>query len=73
MHVQTHTLSPRLLPPPAILLHHLLLPQTGSVPRPADAGNLAPDLLAMRATKITMVLSEILDERCYFHGALNDD
>jgi len=50
----------------------LLLTQTNSVTRPTDPDNLAPEMLTIRATHITMVLSKILEEKGYLHGGIND-
>jgi hypothetical protein len=49
-----------------------LLTRTNSFIRPTDPGNLAPERLTVRATHITVVLSEILQEKGYRHGGIND-
>ena len=73
MQTQTQASSLRLLPPPVVVPGRLLLTQSSSATRRAETSNLAPALLSVRATQVTVVLSEILEERCYFVGALNDD
>ena len=50
----------------------LLLMQTNPVSRPADPGNLAPEMLTVRATHISVVLNEILEGKGYSHGGIND-
>jgi hypothetical protein len=48
----------------------LLLPQfcPGSVPVPS----LDPHLLAQHATAVTVLLADILAQRGYYHGGLNE-
>ena len=72
--MQTQILSPsaRLLPPPAVLLYPLLQPPTSSATTPNDSSNAAPEKLPVRATQITVVLSQILDYKGYYHGGLNE-
>ena len=69
----TQTVVPsRLLTPPVILSDRLLQTQSGSVTREADPGNLAPEKLKLRATKVTVVLREILEQPGYRHGGINE-
>ena len=69
----TQTVVPyRLLAPPVILSDSLLQTQIGSVTRAADPGNLAPEKLKLRATKVTVVLREILEQPGYRHGGINE-
>ena len=62
----------RLLAPPVILSNRLLQTQNGSVTRAADPGNLAPEKQKLRATKVTEVLREILEQPGYRHGGINE-
>ena len=72
MQTQTFIPSSRLLPPPPVLLYPLLLPPTSSVTLPLDSSNTAPELLAVRATQITVVLSQILEYKGYAHWGINE-
>ena len=72
MQTQAPTPSPQALPPLAVLLYPLLLTQTCTATLPSDPGSLVPEMLAVRAAHITVVLSHILDDRGYFHGGLNE-
>jgi hypothetical protein len=60
------------LPPPAVLLSPLLLTETSSIMRPVDPGDFAPEMLKLRATQVTVVLREILEQKGYPHGGIND-
>ena len=72
MQTMTFTPSPRPLPPPVVLFNRLLLSQTSSVTLLSDPGTLAPAMLAVRATQMTVVLRQILDDKGYFHGGINE-
>jgi hypothetical protein len=74
MNTRTTTFSAQPLPMSALLpsMTRLLLTQTSSVTRPTDPGNLVPEMLTVRATHITVVLHEVLEQRGYFHGGIND-
>jgi hypothetical protein len=72
MNTQTVIQTPQALPPLMIVLNPLLLTETSSVTRPVDSGDLAPEELNVRATQITGVLKEILEQRGYPHGGLNE-
>jgi hypothetical protein len=72
MNTQSVIQTKNALPPPAVVLNRLLLTETSSVTRPADSDDLAPDELDLRATQITGVLKEILEQRGYSHGGLNE-
>lgn len=50
----------------------LFLTQTTSVTRPIDRDNLAPEILTLRATQITVLLRELLEEKGYCHTGIND-
>jgi hypothetical protein len=71
MNTQTAISTPRPLPR-AVVLSALLLTETSSVTRPVVARDLAPEDLNLRATQITDVLNEILEQRGYAHGGLNE-
>jgi len=60
--------------PPLLLtsMTRLLLTQTSIVTRPNDPDNLAPEMLTFRATRVTAVLREMLDEKGYPHLGIND-
>ncbi len=72
MNTQTVIQAPQALPLLAVVLNPLLLPETSSVTLTADSGDLAPEELNLRATQITGVLKEILEQRGYPHGGLNE-
>lgn len=74
MTTQTAIPSTELLPKPLLLpgVTRLLLARTNPVIRSTDPDNLAPEMLTLRATKITVVLREILDDKGYRHGGIND-
>ena len=67
-------LAPETLPMAALLpsMNRLLLTQTSLITRSSDSGDLAPEMLAVRATQITVVLSEILEWKGYSHGGINE-
>jgi hypothetical protein len=54
------------------LVDHLLLAQTGTATKPFDPWNMGPELLGFRATTVTVVLKEILEQKGYPHGGIND-
>ncbi len=64
--------SPQPLPPPVVLLNRLLLTETCSVTRVPPESSLAPDLLTIRATQVSVLLQDILEEKGYRHGGLNE-
>jgi hypothetical protein len=72
--VQTQSVipSPQLPPPPSVLLNRLLLTETCSVTSLVPRSNLAPDLLTVRATKVSVLLEEILRQQGYWHGGINE-
>ena len=73
MNTQIVTHTPPAPPPAAVVLIPLRLTETSSgTPRPADPGDVAPELLKLRATQVTVVLREILEYRGYPHGGIND-
>ena len=72
MQTQSVIPSPRALPPPVILLNRLLLTENCSVTRLTPWGNLAPDLLTIRATKVSILLEEILAQKGHRHGGINE-
>lgn len=72
MKTQTVTLSPQPLPPSVVLLNRLLLTETCSLTSLIPSSNLAPDLLTIRATKITAILEGILAPTGYRHGGINE-
>ena len=49
----------------------LLLAETSSVTRPAPS-DVEPEMLEARATQVTVVLREILEQKGYLHGGIND-
>ena len=60
------------LPPPLVVLKRLLFSDTFSAASVTASSNLAPEMLTVRATHVTTVLSEILEQRGYPHGGIND-
>jgi hypothetical protein len=60
------------LPPPIAFLPRLLLNQTSSVTIPLPSLSFAPEVVAIRATKVTAVLADILAQKGYYHGGLNE-
>ena len=71
MKTQTVMPSPPLTSP-VVLCNRLLLTQISSVTRAADQGNIAPETLTVRATEVTVMLREILEQTGYHHGGIND-
>lgn len=71
MQTQTVIPSPQ-APPPLVVLNRLLLTETGSVTRSSPWDNLEPDRLTIRATKISVLLQDMLNEKGYRHGGIND-
>jgi len=53
-------------------MNRLLLTEHCSLASLFPAGNLAPDLLTIRATKVTAILEGILAIRGYRHGGINE-
>ena len=71
MNTQTVIPTPKALPP-VVILSPLLLTETNSVARMADLTDVAPEMLNVRATQVTAVLAEILEQKGYLHGGIND-
>ena len=72
MQTQSVKLSSQTMPRPVLSLNRLLLTETCSVTRSTLANNLDPDLLTIRATKVSVLLQDILAEKGYRHGGIND-
>ena len=72
MKTQTFIPTPSSLPPAAVVLSPLLLTEKSSVTRPVDPGGVAPEMLKLRATQVTVVLREILEQKGYLHGGINE-
>ena len=72
MQTQSAIPSPQQSAPPLVVLKRLLLTETGSAASLTASSNLAPEMLTVRATHVTRVLSEILEQRGYPHGGIND-
>ena len=75
MNTRTITLSPQPLPMPVLLpsMTRLLLAQTNANPLLADDLDiLSPEMLTLRATQITVLLHDMLAEKGYHHGGLNE-
>ena len=72
MNIQTVIPRPQALLPPVVVLRHLLLTETSSATPPADPDDITPELLTLRATQVTVVLRDILEQRGYLHGGIND-
>lgn len=74
MKTRTTNKSPRHSPPPLLgpSVTHFLLTQTTSVTSPADNDPFAPEMLTVRATQITVLLRELLEEKGYRHSGIND-
>jgi len=70
MNPQTNIVAHQRLFPP--LVDHLLLSQTSTPTKPVDPFNFDPDSLSLRATTISVVLKEILEQRGHIHGGIND-
>lgn len=51
---------------------HLLLPQTGSATKPDDPWDFGPESFTVRATTVSVVLKEILEQKGHIHGGIND-
>jgi len=64
--------SPQILPPPVVLLKRLLLTETCSAASLTTWSNLAPDLLTIRATKVSALLEDLLAQTGYRHGGINE-
>jgi hypothetical protein len=50
----------------------LLLPQTGTATKPADPWNFGPESFTVRATTVSVVLKEILEQKGHLHRGIND-
>jgi hypothetical protein len=73
MKTRTTSKSPRHSPPPlGPWVTHFLLTQTTSASSPADRDPFAPEMLTVRATQITVLLRELLEEKGYRHTGIND-
>jgi hypothetical protein len=72
MHTESVNRSLQMLTPPVVLLRRLLLTETCSAARLTIWRNLAPDLLAIRATKVSALLEDTLAQTGYRHGGIND-
>jgi hypothetical protein len=72
MNTQTVISTPHALPPPAVVLNSALPTGTSSVMPTTDSGDIAPGTLTLRATQVTLVLREILEDKGYPHGGIND-
>ena len=70
MNTQTVIVAHQGLLPP--LVDHLLLSQTSTNTKPAEPRDFDSGALTFRATTISVVLKEILEERGYIHGGIND-
>jgi len=70
MNTQTVIVAPQDLFAPRV--DHLLLPQTNTATKPDDPWNFGPDSLTVRATTVSVVLKEILEQRGHIHGGIND-
>jgi len=70
MNTQTVIVAHQQLLPP--LVDHLLLQQTSTATKRLDPWDLGPESLTVRATTISVVLKEILEDRGYFHGGINE-
>jgi hypothetical protein len=71
MQTKTVTPSPQ-LPRPAIHGNRALLAQMSSATRATEPGNVASDTLTDRATKVTVVLKNILERPSFRHGGINE-
>ena len=73
MKTRTTSQSPQHSPTPLLgpSMTRLFLTQTTSVTRPIDRDNLAPEILTLRATQITVLLRELLEEKGYCHTGIN--
>ena len=72
MNTQTVILRPPSLSPATVVLIPSLLTETSSVTRPADPGDVAPEQLKLRPSQAAVALSEILEQRGYLHGGINE-
>ena len=72
MNTQTILSTPQALPVPAVVLSPSLLTETCSHPCLPDPGDVAPEMLKLRVTHVTVVLREILEQKGYRHGGIND-
>ena len=76
MLVQAHMNTQTVIAAPQHLLKpwvgHLLLPQTSTVTRPAGPWDFGPESFTIRATTVSGVLKEILEQRGHLHGGIND-
>jgi hypothetical protein len=72
MNTQTVISTRHALPPPAVVLNPALPTETSSVMPTTNSGDIAPGTLTLRATQVTVVLREILEDKGYLHGGIND-
>ena len=70
MNTQTVIVAPQHLLAPHV--GHLLLPQTSTATKLAESWNFGPESFTVRATTVTVVLKEILEQRGHIHGGIND-
>jgi hypothetical protein len=61
--------SQDLLEPPA---GHFQLSQTSTATKPGDPWDFDPESFTFRATTVTVVLKEILEQRDHIYGGIND-
>ena len=54
------------------LVGHLVLPQASTATKPADPWDFGPESFTVRATTVSVVLKEILEEKGHPHGGIND-
>ena len=70
MKTKTVSVAHQQRPPP--LVDHLLLAQTSKATKPADPWNLGPESFTVRSTTVSVVLKEILEQKYYLHGGINE-
>jgi hypothetical protein len=66
LNTQTIIATPQALPSPVVVLSPSLLTETCAVTPLADPGELTPERLTLAATRVTAVLSEILQQKGIF-------
>ena len=59
-------------PPLAVVLSPLLLTENCSGACLPDPGNVTPEMLKLRVTQVTVVLREILEQKGFHHGGINE-
>jgi hypothetical protein len=74
MNVQTVIVSPQSLLAPLLapLVGQLLLPETSTASKPANPWSFGPESFTFRATKISVAVKEMLEQRGHPHGGIND-